>query len=298
MVDFGFTKQKEMVKRAYKRTAIVQTLIVIAIVLIVNLIGRNLYSYIDLTEDKLFSLTPSTEKLLNNIEDVIYIDVLLGGDLPSGFKQLQTRTEEVIKQLRNANPELEYSFKDLSKGSVSDINRVRDNLSKDGIYPMMLEVLEEDQKVEKLIYPFAIVRRGSRQIVVNLLEGRGRDDTQEMMINKSANLLEYKFANSIEKLFRTANPFILFTTGNGELDNTQTATIEQDVSTTVSTGRINLDSVTVVDSKVDVLVVAGPTESLSIKNKFKVDQFIMNGGKVIWLVEPLVVNLDLSLIHI
>ena len=293
MVDFGFTKQKEMVKRAYKRTAIVQTLIVIAIVLIVNLIGRNLYSYIDLTEDKLFSLTPSTEKLLNNIEDVIYIDVLLGGDLPSGFKQLQTRTEEVIKQLRNANPELEYSFKDLSKGSVSDINRVRDNLSKDGIYPMMLEVLEEDQKVEKLIYPFAIVRRGSRQIVVNLLEGRGRDDTQEMMINKSANLLEYKFANSIEKLFRTANPFILFTTGNGELDNTQTATIEQDVSTTVSTGRINLDSVTVVDSKVDVLVVAGPTESLSIKNKFKVDQFIMNGGKVIWLVEPL-----LSLIHI
>ena len=281
-----------MVKRAYKRTAIVQTLIVIAIVLIVNLIGRNLYSYIDLTEDKLFSLTPSTEKLLNNIEDVIYIDVLLGGDLPSGFKQLQTRTEEVIKQLRNANPELEYSFKDLSKGSVSDINRVRDNLSKDGIYPMMLEVLEEDQKVEKLIYPFAIVRRGSRQIVVNLLEGRGRDDTQEMMINKSANLLEYKFANSIEKLFRTANPFILFTTGNGELDNTQTATIEQDVSTTVSTGRINLDSVTVVDSKVDVLVVAGPTESLSIKNKFKVDQFIMNGGKVIWLVEPLVVNID------
>lgn len=76
MVDFGFTKQKEMVKRAYKRTAIVQTLIVIAIVLIVNLIGRNLYSYIDLTEDKLFSLTPSTEKLLNNIEDVIYLSLI------------------------------------------------------------------------------------------------------------------------------------------------------------------------------------------------------------------------------
>ena len=236
-------------RRGFKRTAIVQTIIVFGIVLIANLIGRNLYSYLDLTEDKIFSLTPSTEKLLKHIDEVIYVDILLGGDLPSGFRQLETRIEEVLKQLRNANPQLEYNFKDLTKGSVSDVNRVRENLSKDGIHPLTLFVMEEDQKVEKLIYPYAIVRRGSRQLVLNLLEGANQNESQEMMINKSANLLEYKFANSIEKLFRTANPYVLFTTGNGELDNTQTATIEQEISTTVATGRINLDSVTLIDAK-------------------------------------------------
>jgi len=279
-------------KSGQKRTAFIQTLIVIAIVIVVNLIGRNLYSYLDLTEDKLFSLTPSTEKLLSSIDEVIYIDVLLGGDLPSGFKQLESRTQEVIRQLRNANPQLEYRFRDVGAGTVEEINRIRENLSKDGILPMTLFVMEEDQKVEKLIYPYAIIRRGSRQITINLLASREQTDSQEMMINKSANLLEYKFANAIENLFRTSNPYVLFTTGNGELDHTQTATIEQEVSTTVRTGRINLDSVVQIDSKVDVLVVAGPTKKVSERNQFIIDQYLMNGGQVIWLVESLIVNLD------
>ncbi len=279
-------------KSGLKRTAFIQTLIVIAIVIVVNLIGRNLYSYLDLTEDKLFSLTPSTEKLLGSIDEVIYIDVLLGGDLPSGFKQLESRTQEVIRQLRNANPQLEYRFRDVGAGTVEEINRIRENLSKDGILPMTLFVMEEDQKVEKLIYPYAIIRRGSRQITINLLASREQTDSQEMMINKSANLLEYKFANAIENLFRTSNPYVLFTTGNGELDHTQTATIEQEVSTTVRTGRINLDSVVQIDSKVDVLVVAGPTKTVSERNQFIIDQYLMNGGQVIWLVESLIVNLD------
>jgi gliding-associated putative ABC transporter substrate-binding component GldG len=279
-------------KSGQKRTAFIQTLIVIAIVIVVNLIGRNLYSYLDLTEDKLFSLTPSTEKLLGSIDEVIYIDVLLGGDLPSGFKQLESRTQEVIRQLRNANPQLEYRFRDVGAGTVEEINRIRENLSKDGILPMTLFVMEEDQKVEKLIYPYAIIRRGSRQITINLLASREQTDSQEMMINKSANLLEYKFANAIENLFRTSNPYVLFTTGNGELDHTQTATIEQEVSTTVRTGRINLDSVVQIDSKVDVLVVAGPTKKVSERNQFIIDQYLMNGGQVIWLVESLIVNLD------
>ncbi len=279
-------------KSGQKRAAFIQTLIVIAIVIVVNLIGRNMYSYLDLTEDKLFSLTPSTEKLMSNIDEVIYIDVLLGGDLPSGFKQLESRTQEIIRQLRNANPQLEYRFRDVGAGSVEEINRIRENLSKDGILPMTLFVMEEDQKVEKLIYPYAIVRRGSRQLTINLLASREQTDSQEMMINKSANLLEYKFANAIENLFRTSNPYVLFTTGNGELDHTQTATIEQEVSTTVRTGRINLDSVVQVDPKVDVLVVAGPTKTVSERNQFIIDQYLMNGGQVIWLVESLIVNLD------
>lgn len=281
-----------MRKKTYKRSAIIQTLIVIAIVLVANAIGRNIYSYVDLTEDKIFSLTPSTENLLENIEEVIYIDVLLGDDLPSGFKQLQNRVEEVVKQMRAVNPNLEYEFRDPSKGTVTESNAIKEKLATDGIYPQTLFVIENDQKVEKLIYPYAIIKRGSRQLPINLLEPLGADGNQEVMINRSSALLEYKFSNALEKLFRTANPIVLFTEGNGELDGSETATMEQEVSTTVSTGRINLDSVYKIDERVDMLVVAGPTQPFSDRKKFIIDQYIMNGGKVVWVIEPMAVHID------
>lgn len=277
-------------RKSYKRLALLQTLIVIAIVLIVNAIGRNIYSYLDLTEDKMFSLTPSTEKLVEGINEVVFIDILLGEDLPSGYKQLRNRVEELVKQLRAVNPNIQYAFKDPSKGTVEESNATKEKLATDGIFPQTLFVIENDQKVEKLIYPFAVVKRGSRQIAVNLLEPQ--EQNQEVWLNRSATLLEYKLSNTLEKLFRTANPIVLFTAGNGELKESQTATLEQEVFTTVTTGRINLDSVYKIDARVDVLVVAGPTKPISEKNKFKIDQYIMNGGNVVWILEPLTVTLD------
>ena len=112
------------------------------------------------------------------------------------------------------------------------------------------------------------------------------------MINRSVNVLEYKFASTLEKLFRKANPTVLFTAGHGELGPEQTATIQQQIGTNVTTGRLYLDSVYVIDPKVDMLVVAGPDRPISDKNKFKIDQYLMNGGKVVWIVEQLNVNLD------
>ena len=278
--------------KSHKRIAIFQTLIVLAIVIVANAIGRNIYSYMDLTEDKMFSLTRSTERLVSGLEEVVYIDVLLGDDLPSGYKTLKNRVEELLKQLRAVNPNLEYEFKDPSKGTIAESNSTKEKLAIDGIYPQTLFVIENDQKVEKLIYPYAIIKKGSRQIPINLLEPQGADGNQEVWLNRSATLLEYKFSNTLEKLFRTANPIVLFTKGNGELQNTETATIEQEVGTTVTTGRIDLDSIYKIDREVDVLVVAGPTQPLSERSKFIIDQYVMNGGKVVWLVEPLAVNID------
>ena len=105
-------------------------------------------------------------------------------------------------------------------------------------------------------------------------------------------LLEYKFASTIRKLFSKKAPNIAFTKGNGELKEEQTATLESILGQTMMTNRINLDSTYQISQNVDVLIVARPTEEISLRNKFIIDQYIMNGGKVIWLVEQFYIDLD------
>jgi len=275
-----------------KQAILVQTIIILGILLILNVISRNLYTFLDLTEDKRYTLTDSTLKLLDEVEDPIYFDVLLAGDLPSGYTRLQNRTKEVISQLKSANPQIEFRFRDPSDGTMEEVNGMRKNLAEDGIYPVNLIVMEDDQKVEKLIYPYALMQFGAKSLSINLMEGQIKGENQEVWLNRSANNLEYKFATAIEKLFKKEIPNILFTTGNDELIDSQTATLEQGLSNTMNTGRINLDSVYHIGTEADVLIVARPRKTISSRNKFLIDQYIMNGGKVIWLIESLEVNLD------
>ena len=269
-----------------------QGLLILGILIVFNLVSHSFYTYADLTEDKRFSLEPSTVKLLEDIEQPIYIEVLLEGELSADFKNLQQRTEEVLNQLNNINREISFQFSNPSRGTTEEINMRREQYRLDGIFPTTLFITENDQRVEKLLYPYAIVNYGDRKIPVNLLEPIGRNETNQEAINKSSILLEYKLASTIAKLDRKDAPVIMFTSGQGELGDSETAMLETLLSNTMSTGRLNLDSIFKISEEVDVLVVARPTESFSQKSKFLIDQYIMNGGKVIWLIDQFFINLD------
>ncbi|NNE27800.1 MAG: gliding motility-associated ABC transporter substrate-binding protein GldG, partial [Saprospiraceae bacterium] len=271
---------------------IIQTLIVFVILLLLNALAKEFNVFIDLTEEKRFTLTPSTSTMLQDVDDIVLLEILLEGDLTSSFNRLKDRTEEIVKQFKGVNPLIEYNFINPSAGTVKDINTVRENLRKDGIFPTNLFVTEGSQRVEKLIYPYIIVKYGERKIPVNLLEPIGRGGNEEMALNKSVRLLEFKIANALSKLFQKEQPIVLFTEGHGELQGEQTAKLETDLSSTIITGRINLDSIYQLDAQVDILVVAKPQSAFSTRDKFIIDQYIMQGGKVIWLIDQFHINLD------
>ncbi len=271
---------------------ILQTIIIAVIILLLNVISQRFYSFLDLTEDKRFTLTSSTEKLLNEVDDVILIDILLEGELPSGYKRLRNRTEEVLKQFRSVNGRVEFTFRDPSAGTPKEANLVRENLAKDGIFPGNLIVMEDDKKVEKLIYPYAIVKYGARRIPINLLEPQLKGENPEIMLNKSENTIEYKLAKTIKTLISKGLPRVLFTAGNGELVPSQTATFETGMKSTITTERIDLDTTYYIPDDIEALIVASPTVPLKDRTKFMIDQYIMGGGKVIWIVESLDVNVD------
>ncbi|MBL7827444.1 MAG: gliding motility-associated ABC transporter substrate-binding protein GldG [Saprospiraceae bacterium] len=279
--------------RSKRSQSLLQFGLFCGILLFVNILANSFYTHFDLTEEKRFTLTKPTRALLNGLKDQIYVQVLLDGEFPAGFKRLQTATREILDDFRSETGFLDYQFEDPSAGTIEEVNGRRKALSEQGIQPMTLRVADQGESTQKLIYPFAIFRFGSRQVIVRLLENESASLSPEEVINNSVTLLEYKFANAINKILAPAKKGILFTEGHGELNQTQVSDLNRSLRAFYDTGRLNLDSVVQINpDHCALLIIAKPVSGFSEKDKFKVDQFVMNGGQVLWLIDRLSAGLD------
>lgn len=270
----------------------IQLILLTAGLLLFNAAISSLYWIVDLTEEKRFTLTSETIDLLNEIEEVVYVEVLLEGSFPAGFKKLQRATKELLQSFNGVNRLIEYNFKDPNLGNLEEANNTRKSLAEEGILPTNLIVKDREGRSEQLTYPFAKIYYKGRVSVVNLLDNKIPGMPQEVVLNNSASLLEYKFIDAISKLEYSTKRPILLTAGHGEPGISQTADLEKTLRRDFDTGRIYLDSIPVIPQELALLMVIKPTEKFSEKDKFKIDQYIMGGGKVLWMIDPLGVNLD------
>ncbi len=283
--------------RSQRTQAFLQLGLFAAILVVVNVLAHQVYTHIDLTEEKRYTLTKPTRELLRSINDRIYVRVLLEGEFPAGFKRLRTATREMLEDFRSLNAYIDYQFEDPNKGSKEEVNARRKALLEEGIAPVNLNVRGEGESKSQIIYPTAIFHYGKRKAIVNLLENQSPTLTPDEVINNSISLLEYKFANAIKKLQAKGRPIILFTRGHGELDELQTKDLERSLRQFYDTDRITLDSVIHLPAdKCALLIVARPRSAFSERDKFIIDQYIMGGGKVLWLIDRLDAGLD-SLRH-
>jgi len=281
-----------------KIQSLVQLLLFAGVLLFLNILanvrfnGRALYANLDMTEENRYTLTGASRRLLENLDDVVYIKVLLEGEFPAGFKRLQSATRDVLDDFRSLSGYIEYEFEDPSAGTAEEVNKRREQLSKDGVNPVNLRVKGVEGTSEKLIYPYAIIYYNNRSNIVRLLENEVPGAPPEVTLNNSVGLLEYKLANAIQKLQLVRKPSIIFTAGHGELAPLETADLEKSLLEFYETGRVNLDSVVHIGEEAAAMVIARPTRAFSEKDKFKIDQYVMNGGKVLWLLDKVAVSLD------
>lgn len=279
--------------RSNRSQAILQFGLFCGILLFVNILANSFHSSLDLTEEKRFTLTDPTRAMLRGLKDRIYVQILLDGEFPAGFKRLQTATREMLDDFRSESGYIDYQFEDPSEGTVEQINERRKALAADGIVPMSLRLADQGETSQKIIYPVAIIHYGSRKLTVQLLENQSASLSPELVINNSVSLLEYKFANGIKKILSSSRPIILYTQGHGELTELQTKDLDKSLRQYYDTDRILLDSVVQISPENCALViVAKPRGTFSEKDKFKLDQYAMNGGKIIWLIDRLGVDLD------
>lgn len=283
-----------------KSQSLLQLALFAGILLFVNILANvrignfALYNYLDLTEEKRFTLTNATRNLLGGLDDVVYVNVMLEGEFPAGFKRLQTATRELLEDFRAESGYIEYGFEDPAPDnlSVKEINQRRKQLSEEGIIPVNLRVKSKDGTSEQLIYPYAVIYFKGRQQIVNLLENEIPGVPKEVILNNAIGLLEYKLANAIQKLQSAQRPVLLYTTGHGELQELETADLDKNLRQFYEVGRIHLDSVVAIGQEAAALIVAKPRFAFSEKDNFKLDQYVMNGGRVLWLLDVLRVDLD------
>lgn len=282
-----------MLRMKRRNQSILQVLLFAGILVAINVLGNYFYTYLDLTEEKKYTLTRPTKDLLASIDDVVYVKVLLDGKFPAGFKRLQSATLEMLKDFRAASAYIEFEFDDPMRGIPTQREKRQVELEKDGIRPTQVTFKDADGSSKRNIYPWAVLTYKGRTYNVNLLENEQIGVNPEVVLNNSVALLEYKFANAIQKLKTKEKPNIVFVEGHGELAPQEVFDLERTLNQYYDTKHVNLDSlINIPVETISALVIARPRGPFSQKDKFKIDQYVMNGGKVLWLIDRLAVSVD------
>lgn len=266
--------------------------LIVGIAIFANVLGNVFFTHFDLTEDKRFTLSDPTLKMLRNLDAEVYVNVLLEGEFNAGFKRLQRSVSEMLDDFRSQSGFITFSYTNPGEGSVDDINARRTELANEGIVPTNLRIKTTEGTEEKFIYPYAKISYKGRTEVVDLLDEEAVGANPDEKLNTSISQLEYKFANALHKLQTGAKEVVAFTVGHGELSERERADLVRSLRAYYEVGTFNLDSAAVIPQDVKTLIVAKPRAPFSDRDLFIMDQYVMNGGSILWLVDPLNVELD------
>ena len=197
----------------------------------------------------------------------------------------------MLDNFKRINPNIQYTLDDPTAGNAEEVRARQEELGKDGVFPTNLRVKDGTETKTKLIYPYVLVYYGSKVLPVNLLENAPEYD-QETNLNNSIGLLEYKLANAIDKIQKANKAIVAFTTGHGELSQEQTRGFEAILRDYYQVGRLKLDSIISISQELEAVIIAKPKSGFSDKEKFLLDQYVMNGGKLLFFIDYLKISLD------
>ncbi|UZO79483.1 gliding motility-associated ABC transporter substrate-binding protein GldG [Aquimarina sp. ERC-38] len=290
----SFFLSKDSLKHTIRKKKIVGLLTAF----LVLLIGSSFwYSRFDLTTDKRFTLSPATQQLLAKAEVPITIDVLLDGDLPSEFRKLQSETRQLLTEFRDLQPKLDFIFtnpleeEEYRKETLQELQKL-------GLTPAEVSVQESGKTEIETVVPWAILNFKNKTVKVPLLKNKLGESTEQRVTN-SIQQLEYVFAEALQKLIEPKKYKIAVLKGNGQLADRYIADFVKNLQKYYFIGKFTLDSVasnpqkTLDDlTKFDLIINAKPTQAFSEEEKYVLDQYIMQGGKSLWLIDKVGVELD------
>jgi len=293
-------------KNNLKRNTFVQLLSGLVIIVALNIIGSYVYTRIDLTSEKRYTLSDATLELLENLDDYVYFRVYLEGDFPAGFKRLKNETREMLDEFRAYTHYIDYTF--INPSESNDPRKRNDTyrlLAEKGLQPTDLHVKTNDGMSKNILFPGALVSYKANEVPLELLRTQIGVPPEEVL-NNSIQSLEFNLANTIRKLTQKRKPSVAIIQGHGELERQEIADFggslmdDYHVDVVVLNGKLNSlaertkqDSlVTGVSNKYDAIVIAKPDSAFSERDKFIIDQYIMRGGKVLWLVDPVFASMD------
>ena len=294
--------------RQFKKNTLIGLLIALAAVIVVNIISSFLFYRIDLTKDKRHSLSKGTIEMLNNLEDRVYIRVYLKGkDQPADYQLFAKQVEQVLQDFRSYSKNVYYEFIDPLEGKTTEeVNSILGEFVKKGLDPIPVSREDANGYSTHMVIPGAIISYRDHEYPTKLVVA---DPAGADWMQYSIEELEYNLVAPIRRLLKTEKPSVAFLDGHGELDFWNTCWVGMRLQRFYNVSRITLDgkinslrNISIEDSvkqtlklgpnKYDVLIIAQPTQPFKEYDKYIIDQFIMRGGKVLWLIDNTTASLD------
>ncbi|MBO4567371.1 MAG: gliding motility-associated ABC transporter substrate-binding protein GldG [Bacteroidales bacterium] len=293
-------------RKNIKRNEITSLIITLIIIVLVNIIGSFVYTRFDLTSEKRYTLSDTSKEILKGLDDYVYFRVYLEGDFPAGFKKLRKETKEMLDEFRAYSKFIDYEF--INPSESDDPNERQETykvLWQNGLDYIYETVQTKNGLQQVMIWPSILLSYRDKEMPVKILTGQS-GESRETVLNNASQQLEFTLINAIKNISTNTKHTVAFSEGHGELTdievydianilsrkyNIRKATLNEQLNSLISRD-FDRDSNIVIKPAYDALIIAKPTQPFSEKDKFIIDQYIMYGGKVMWLLDPVSATMD------
>lgn len=272
-------------------------LFVIALLVVVNAIGNFFFHRFDLTKDKRYTLSQTSLTIIKQVKNPLSIKIYMQGDLPSDFKRLQQETQQLLEEFQAYNSNIFFEFVNPLENEDQSMDNIKQLYSK-GLTPVNITVEDKGKQSQAMVFPWAIAVYDNKEVNIPLLKNIMGATTTEKVIG-SVQHLEYSIADAINKITIPKQKTIAVLKGNGELQDIFMAKFLLQMRESYHIGPFTLDSVATNPTrslealeKYDLAIIAKPTIAFSDAEKQVLDQYIMRGGKTLWLIDEVAVEMD------
>ena len=281
-----------------KKQKSLQSFLGIAIALIViNIASNFVFHRFDLTADKRYTLSETTKTILNDISEPLFIEVFLEGNFPAELRKLQTETKQLLEEFQAENKNIHFVFVD----PLADENaavQMAEQLFANGMKPINITVNDKGKQSQEMIFPWAVATQGDNNSKIQLLKNAMAASTEDKVAS-SVQHLEYAITEAIYKVSSEKSKKIAIIKGIGEPDDIYIADFLRTVKDSYFIAPFTLDSVAMNPEKTlndlkgyDLAVITKPTQPFTDEQIQVLDQFVMNGGKSIWLLDQVHAEMD------
>jgi len=270
---------------------------IIFILVVANFAGHYLFKRFDLTEDKRYTLSQTSLNIISEVKEPLYVDVFLEGNFPGEFKKLQTETQQLLEEFKASNSNIIFQFinpLDKEEEREKTLQQFYDR----GLTPLNVTLDEKGKQTQEIVFPWAVVSYGNKSAKVPLLKNMMGASTAQKVVS-SVQHLEYSFSNAFNSVTKNREKKVAIIKGNGELHDLLLADFLKSVRENYFIGPFTLDSVSKNPEttlkelkKYDLAIIAKPTEAFSDPEKQVLDQYLMHGGKTLWLVDQVNMEMD------
>ena len=274
-----------------------QVLTLFVVLIGINILSSYFFKRFDLTKDKRYTLSESSLKILAEIKEPLYIDVFLEGNFPGDIKRLQTETRQLIEEFKAYNSNIQFQFVNPLEDETDKV-AIMDAFVEKGMTPINITVEDKGKQSQEIVFPWAFAYSGTRDTKIQLLKNMMGASTEEKVVS-SVQHLEYAFINAFHTISQEKSKKVAVLKGNGQPEDVYIADALKQIRENYYIAPFTFDSVATNPAKAlkhlqeyDLAVMVKPSEAFTDEEKLVLDQYVMNGGKMLWLVDAVTIEMD------